>query len=251
MATAAIMTFGIPKIEPYMNPELAKSLPVNLAANTNFARGTVLGELAGTNEQVQVAITGGPTGGTFTLTFGAQTTAAIPYGASALQVQDALEALSTIGDGNIAVTGGWTGGGAVFLLEFRAALGATDVGAVTGSVASLTGGTPAIAITVPRNGAAGTPGTWAAYDNDLTTGAGIARAILPYDVQTDGSGNITFSATGSQVGGEFGQQSKSVDVYVIGIFRTTELVGLDSVAVGQMGRLLSGTVADGILAIGL
>ena len=54
---------------------------------------------AGDNVQ-QVQLTGNPTGGTFTLTFGGQTTSAIAYNASASTVQSALQALSTIGSGN-------------------------------------------------------------------------------------------------------------------------------------------------------
>lgn len=46
-----------------------------------------------------------PTSGTFTLTFGGQTTAALAYGATAAQVQAALIALSTIGASDVVVTG--------------------------------------------------------------------------------------------------------------------------------------------------
>ncbi len=45
------------------------------------------------------------TGGTFTLTFNGQTTAPIPFDATAAQTQAALEALSNIGDQDINVTG--------------------------------------------------------------------------------------------------------------------------------------------------
>ncbi len=45
-----------------------------------------------------------PTTGTFTLTFGGQTTATIQYNATAAAVETALEALSTIGAGNVEVT---------------------------------------------------------------------------------------------------------------------------------------------------
>ncbi len=49
---------------------------------------------------------GQPTVGTFTLTFNGQTTAAIPYNAQAYQVNEALQALSTIGSGGTACVGG-------------------------------------------------------------------------------------------------------------------------------------------------
>ena len=44
------------------------------------------------------------TGGTFTLTYNGQTTAAIAYNATAAQVQSALEALNNIAPGDVVVT---------------------------------------------------------------------------------------------------------------------------------------------------
>ena len=46
------------------------------------------------------------TGGTFTLTFNGQTTAALPYNATAAQIDTALEALSNVGANNIQTSGG-------------------------------------------------------------------------------------------------------------------------------------------------
>jgi hypothetical protein len=55
--------------------------------------------------QVQnLKITGTPTGGTFTLTSGTATTA-LPYNATTTQVQAALEALASVGIGQVSVTG--------------------------------------------------------------------------------------------------------------------------------------------------
>ena len=66
---------------------------------------------------------GGATGGTFTLTFGGQTTAAIQYNAEATAVQTALEALSTIGPGNVAVSGA---AGGPYTIRGQRALERTD-----------------------------------------------------------------------------------------------------------------------------
>ena len=52
-----------------------------------------------------VKLTGSPTGGTFTLSFGGQTTSGIGYNASAATVDSALEGLSSIGSGNVAGDG--------------------------------------------------------------------------------------------------------------------------------------------------
>lgn len=53
-----------------------------------------------------VSISGSPTGGSFTLTSGGQTTAAISYNATAAQVQSALQSLSSINANNIICSGG-------------------------------------------------------------------------------------------------------------------------------------------------
>ncbi|MFI6368709.1 hypothetical protein ACIBG0_39010 [Nocardia sp. NPDC050630] len=52
-----------------------------------------------------VTVPGGTTAGTFPLTFNGQTAAGIAYNAATSAVQSALEALSTIGTGNVTVTG--------------------------------------------------------------------------------------------------------------------------------------------------
>ena len=90
------------------------------------------------SEVQRVTITGTPTGGTFTLTFSGQTTAGIAYNAAAAAVQSALEALSNLAVGDVAVTGG-PGPGTPYTVTFRASMG--NVAQMTASGAGLTGGT--------------------------------------------------------------------------------------------------------------
>ncbi|MBX3411469.1 MAG: hypothetical protein KF708_02035 [Pirellulales bacterium] len=76
---------------------------------------------ANRNEVQQISFSGtAPTSGTFKLTFSGQTTAAIAYNASAATVQAALAALSTIGAGNVSVTGG-PGPAAPWTITFQGA----------------------------------------------------------------------------------------------------------------------------------
>lgn len=56
------------------------------------------------NEVQTVTIDGGPTGGTFTLTFNGETTTAIPYNAPAGTVKNALIALASVGNSDVSVT---------------------------------------------------------------------------------------------------------------------------------------------------
>lgn len=111
---------------------------------------------AGTNEVQTVTITGAPTGGTFTLTFGAATTAAIAYNAAASAVQSALEALSTVGAGNVTASGGPLPGTAVSV-TFVGALARQDVAQMT-ATSSLTGGAaPAVAVATSTAGSSVSP----------------------------------------------------------------------------------------------
>lgn len=97
-----------------------------------------------------VSLTGSPTGGTFTLTFGANTTTGIAFNAAASVVQAALVALASIGSGNVSVSGS---AGGPWTVEFISSKGYASQSAMTGSGASLTGGTsPAVSIVHTQTG---------------------------------------------------------------------------------------------------
>jgi hypothetical protein len=105
----------------------------------------------GTNAVQTVSITGTPTGGTFSLTFGGQTASGIAYNATASAVQTAFLALSSVGAGNATVTGG-PGPGTPYVITFTGSLGKKPVGAIT-AAGSFTGGTsPAIAVAQTTTG---------------------------------------------------------------------------------------------------
>lgn len=128
--------------------------------NGYIASGTVLAKLdnnlygpyAGRTNEVQTAtITGGPTGGTFTLSFEGGTTSAIAFNATAATVRTALEGLAAIGPGDVTVTGS---AGGPYTITFTGSLAGTDVSTMTASGASLTGGTsPGVTIATPTSGA--------------------------------------------------------------------------------------------------
>lgn len=86
----------------------------------------------------RLSITGSPTGGTFTITFDGQTTGAIAFDASAIDVLSALEALSNITIGDVKVTGGDLPSEYIDI-EFRGQYANTSVDLMT-TTDSLTGG---------------------------------------------------------------------------------------------------------------
>lgn len=97
--------------------------------------GTIQEAVSVTNE-VQTVTINGAVGGTFTLTFDGQETANIPYNASAGIVEVELQILSTIGSGNVSVSGA---PGGPWFVEFSNDMGGQDVEMLEGDPASLTG----------------------------------------------------------------------------------------------------------------
>ena len=152
----------------FLNDELLQK--VNESGSDGMLREAIIGRLFGftivsdpnldgSTPEVQTAtITGTPTGGTFTLTYSGQTTAAIAYNATGPTVEAALEALSNLEAADVAVSKS----GQVFTITFRAGLG--NVAALTASGASLTGGTsPDVTI---ATGTSGQTGYGVAYHRD-------------------------------------------------------------------------------------
>lgn len=85
-------------------------------------------------------------------------------------------------------------------------------------------------------------GKYAPYDDALSDGRQVARAIAAYAMTVDASGNIT-------LGGEQGTTRLVAPCYLDGYFRTEDLVGLDANAVTDLGRLVLGTTTTGLLKI--
>ncbi|MFY1588986.1 hypothetical protein ACN267_31350 [Micromonospora sp. WMMD734] len=139
----------------------------------------------GSSEEVQtLTVTGTPTGGTYTLTYSGQTTAAIPYNATAAQVRTALEALSNIGAGNVTTAGG-AHPGTPITVTFTGTLANTNVAQMTANSGGLTGGSsPTVTPTTTTAGGAdlGTGGTETAKgfllgDKQVRAGRHVAAAL--------------------------------------------------------------------------
>jgi hypothetical protein len=117
------------------------------SANTgDVGWGMGYGKYSG-NDTQRLVLNGGPTGGTFTLTFtgsvahtiAGQTTAGISFNAAPIDVQTALEALAGIDLGDVSVYGNSLPAGPL-AIEFRGQYANLAMNALTGNGASLTGG---------------------------------------------------------------------------------------------------------------
>ena len=124
------------------------------------------------NERDRLAVS--TTAGTYTLNFNAQTSAPIPYDASAATVQSALEAFTGIDPGDVSVSGGPGDLGATspYEIAFGGALAGTDVPDISANGAFLD--------SVNRLAVNATSGT---YKLTFTLGNGSLQttAAIPYD----------------------------------------------------------------------
>jgi YD repeat-containing protein len=91
------------------------------------------------NEEQYVGFTSMVWGGTFTLTVNSQTTSSISYSATAAQVQTALEALSSIDSGDVAVTKETSQSSTKWNILFQGALSGTDIAQSTINTSGLSG----------------------------------------------------------------------------------------------------------------
>jgi hypothetical protein len=107
----------------------------------------------GYNEVQQVDITGA-TAGTFTLTFNGQTTTGIARNASNNTIKTALEALSSIGAGNVLVSGG-TLPGTPIQVTFQGTLALADQPQMTADFSGLTGAASPSVTTIQPGGPLG------------------------------------------------------------------------------------------------
>jgi hypothetical protein len=115
-------------------------------------------EGAGTDAVQTITVSGVPTGGSFRLRYGNQTTAAIAYNATAGAVADALNALSNVPDGSFSATGGAFPGNPV-VVTFGGALGSEPQPLLVVTNSALTGGTnPAVSVANTTTGVDGAAG---------------------------------------------------------------------------------------------
>lgn len=129
--------------------KLKSGIPLGLNATTKLYEPYA----AVTNEVQTATVTGSPTGGTFTLTYSGQTTAAIAFNATAAVVQAALIALSNLAPGDVVVTGV---AGGPYTLTFGGTLLGDNVASLT-ATGSLTGGsTPGVTMATATAGGTAT-----------------------------------------------------------------------------------------------
>ncbi len=134
-------TFLAPYIVTVTSPA-GTNLPELIGDGTSLTGGSgscveTTAHNAGTNERQTLTLDAATTGGTFAVTFRGQTTGPIAYDAAAATLETALEGLSTIGAGNVAVAGS---AGGPWTIDFENTLGLQDVELLTIDDSLLEGG---------------------------------------------------------------------------------------------------------------
>lgn len=88
-------------------------------------------------------------------------------------------------------------------------------------------------------------GTFRAHNSAGADGTEVAKAILPYAVTVDASGNHSH-------GGDIAATTTSVEAYFSGTFLCSELVGLlpATLTKGNGWRLINGDVTTGVIRLG-
>lgn len=150
----------------------------------------------GINAQQTVRVTGAPIGGTFTLTYQGQTTSPLPYNSTAATLATALANLSTIGAGNVSVTGATAG---PWLVTFTQSLGAQAIPLMLADPTQLTpppiegAAIPQVIVATTRNGKAGTNASQTVSLTKMTGGT----FTLTYNNQTTAA--IAYNASAAAV----------------------------------------------------
>lgn len=132
----------------------------------------------GVTEVQSIAITGTPTGGTFTLSFKGQTTAPIAWNASAATVQAALRLLGRVGA--VTCAGGALPGTPVSV-TFTGKNALQDVPLLSINTAALTGGTPVGAVTVTTQGDATFAGLLILKSGTPLMATADGKKVQPWD----------------------------------------------------------------------
>ncbi len=220
-------------LQAYEVVQESRQRTVRLGAGT-YPAGTVLGEvtaLAAADDVQTLTFTGSPAGN-FVLGMGGQTFGPTAYSAAAAALQANLQATfdAALGAGVVAVA---AASGTSATVTFQGPAAAHDPGPVN-VIGQPPGGTLAVARTTPGRAAGG---MFKAYSAANADGTQLAKGLLAYDTVVDALGRHQWYSDRPASG------VQGCPMFFEGQFLTSELVGLDAAAVGQLGRMVKGSTA--------
>lgn len=233
------ITFTNNRLTPLLKADTALLLNRRFSPNVAVLKGQPLGQTTtGVNEVQTLTVTGTPTGGTFRLSFKGIKTAPIAHNANSATVQAALEALISVGTGNVTCGGGALPGTPV-TITFASALAAGPQPLVIFETADnlFTGGTsPTGAVASTTKGVAA--GSLKAWDGTLAAVPGVPSVSAVSGGTTFGDGSASEPAMVSiTFYNETGETSPSVGAQVIftSANRTLRVAQITGVAAAVQG----------------
>ena len=247
MPTTSYDQFTQLELTPAIYEERLAKLVLPVAANQVIPRGGVVAQTTAASATDVQTLTGTATGGTFTITFGNATqyiTSALPFNATAAQIQAALQALPNIGAGGVVCSGGALGTSPVvctfagalanqpqplFVINNGGATGGsvtvahTTQGVANGALVNYDGTKVANPTVAPSVSAAGADGTLAvgAYSVTYTyvTAAGESLPSPAATIAVASTNHITIASITSVPA-----NVTSVNVYLNGTFYKNQTV---------------------------
>lgn len=251
MPVAPAVNFALGGLQPFGTRVDVHEVAVKIQPGiTALAAGAVLGECTTSADAVHTIACPSATSGTFKLSFRGYTTSTLNFNSTASAIATALNALPSIGASGVAGTGNAPNNASSgSVITWSGTLFAkTPVELPTITVVT----TFDVALTIVSTTVGSQAGYYGPYDDSASNGLQVAKALNKYLLSTDGAGNITFAD--SAVGEEFKQTRMSAPVYTAGEFRCEDLVqsgqgAIDANGVADLGRIVNGTSAYGILRL--
>lgn len=244
MPASATIHYAGDGLIPCWAPQEAITDAVRLIPGT-YVAGTILGEittLTGNNDVQTLTVTGTPTGGTIQVAFNGDI-ATLNYNSTVAQTQAAIQAMPSIaaagGSAVVTVSGSGALPGNTAVVTFSGALGNRQMPVFTVNVNALTGGSSPAASWAHTTVGTAVGATFAAYNSGNSDGTQVAKCILKFATVVDILGH--HNATGQEWG--VASQQLSGPAFVKGYFKTSELTGIDSTSVGNLGRMVRGSTS--------
>ena len=222
------------KITPAIAPELAVQWANKFQASLNLNRGSLVAiAKTGVSAVMTLTCSGTPTGGTFTLSYNGFTTSALAYNCAASDVQTALQALPSIGSGNVTCSGGAFPGTAI-VITFAGTMANIPVSLLTIASQALTGGSNPL-ITIALTTAGVVAGGLKAWNGALLAApaAPTATAVAGGTFWGDGTNNYHYLVSATYVN-SIGQTTPSPmsQVVITSTNRTIRIAALTGIPNG-------------------
>jgi len=248
----ALLNYTGKQLLPAYNPQDAIPISVNFAPNLTIRQGQLVGQITNATVNDVQTLTIVASGGVFTLGLlgldgYSYTTAPLAFSIAAAELATALTALVESGGFHLA-TAGVTLQANVYTINWGGSMAGYPMPLLTATSAlTVSGEGVSASATMAHPTCGGTIGRFTAYNSGNSDGSQLPVGLAAANFKTDALGRVVYGNVPALP--PYISNDLSVPVYVLGFFFTQDLLGLDGNAVTLLGRLVSGTIADGVIYI--